>query len=92
MVAGKGPWMGFTVAGTGSVWRAKPAPVVTPTDASIFGGRSCLASTFEKSLAVSSIAVKVAASSPNWREPLNMDALPSKVRPAKQNNRCTQNT
>jgi hypothetical protein len=63
-----------------------------PTPGELFGWRSYLASLFEKSFAVASIAANVAARSPNCRQPFNMDALPMSVSPAKQKSRWTQNT
>src|ERR1700719_3331413 len=38
------------------------------------------------------MALKVATNSPSCFHPLSMEALPNSVSPAKQNNRCTQNT
>src|SRR6202041_2393038 len=61
-----------------------------PEDICGFRGPSCLDSLFEKSFAVINIAAIVTLKSANCRHPFSMDALPIRVRPAKQNRRCTQ--
>jgi hypothetical protein len=65
---------------------------VDPEGFFVFSCRSFFASLLEKILAVINIPVNVVPKSANCRHPFNIDALPIRVRPAKQNRRCTQKT
>lgn len=82
------PWdqatdeVGFSVATpkVGSLWAA----IATLT----WG----LSSAFANNFAVSSIAETVVTRSPNCFQLLSIEALPSRVSPAKQKSRCVQKT
>src|ERR1700728_1593559 len=80
-----------------SRWLGDTGKVATPGDFDpegicVFPCLSFLASLFEKIFAVINIAVSVTLKSANCRHPFSIDALPMRVRPAKQNKRCTQKT